>query len=106
MHPHTTHHFIRIPTSPARISNERWLPFSLFFNAGVRQIDVHVIPSPSDIDERKSMSINGDAVTLCNYILLICLTDSPLNVFLMTFSSEKFTFSLNNLQSVNVYDLY
>ena len=54
------------------------------FQRGVRQIDIHVNPSPSDIDERKSMSINGDAVTICNYCRLICLTDSPLNVFLMT----------------------
>ena len=85
MRPHTTRHFIRIPTSPARISDERWVPFSSFFNAGDNQIDIHVNPSPSDIDERKSMSFNGDAVTLCNYCRLICLTDSPLNVFLMTF---------------------
>ena len=27
------------------------LPFTLFFNAGDNQIDIHVNPSPSDIDE-------------------------------------------------------
>ena len=68
--------------SLASISDEKWVPFSSFFNAGVRQIDIHVIPfasffnagvnqidihvnpSPSDIDERKSMFINGDAVAI------------------------------------------
>ena len=48
------------------ISEEKWVPFSSFFNAGVRQIDIHVNPHRG-IDEMKSMSINGDAVTLCNY---------------------------------------
>ena len=66
MRPHATHPFI-IPTSPARIFDERWVPFSSFFNAGDNQIDIHVNPSPSDIDEWISLSINGDAVTLCNY---------------------------------------
>ena len=34
--------------------------FFVVFQRGVRQIDIHVIPFASDIDERKSMSINGD----------------------------------------------
>ena len=33
--------------------NEIGVPLTLFFDEGVRQIDIHVIPSPSDIDERK-----------------------------------------------------
>ena len=38
--------------------------FFVVFQRGVRQIDIHVNPSPSDIDERKSMFINGDAVAI------------------------------------------
>ena len=55
--------------SLASSSNKRCVPFALFFHVGVRQRDINNPPT-SDIDEIKSMSINGDAVMR----LLICLT--------------------------------
>ena len=58
------------PRIPGVIFRRKMGTFFVVFQRGVRQRDIHVYPSPSDIDERKSMFINGDAVAIVYWFVL------------------------------------